>query len=203
MSARRFALTWCWLIGFTTLCRRPGSLTIVVRIGPLRMEVEPDPTGHFGFVHRFQNVSKNKPVQVAVTAYRQRGPRDFVRVRSEWIAVETASRQPDEAVASASLALTPYQAAVDLRLVRPPDDLDPDTGVLRLSRIDGRTTSVYVDRPNRRGFRLEGPSADGYYRARYEPTGDEVNPTGTTPVEFSIFDVVGQRHTASVELSTP
>ena len=86
---------------------------------------------------------------------------------------------------------------------RPPDDLDADTGVLRLRRSDGTVTSRYIDRPGRPGFTLSGPEPDGVYRVRYEPSGDELNSIGETEVEFMIYDHGGHAHHASTVLETP
>ena len=72
-------------------------------------------------------------------------------------------------------------------------DLDAESGVLRIKRDDGSSSVVYVDRPNRPGFGLVGPQPDGYYYVIYRPNGNELNRTGSTDIEFTIYDRTGQK----------
>ncbi len=175
----------------------------VARIGSHRVEAVPDDTGHFAFSFMLDRAGPGDEVAVEVTAYQQRGRRDFVQVGGQWLEAQSPSAESDKPVARASVRLTIYQSHVSLRIARPPDDLDPQTGVLRLIRLDGSATSVYLDRPGRPGFHLAGPGQVGYYEVDYEPPGDEVNVTGVTEVTFTIHDVGGQRHTMSAQLETP
>jgi len=131
------------------------------------------------------------------------GGKDYVEIGGQWLATQTFSQEPDARVAGDSLRLTAYQSVVSFRLTRPADDFDPETGVLKLRKPDGTTTSVYVNRASRRGFLLEGPEPSGYYRVLYEPRGREVAATGKTDVTFTIYDVAGQRHVEQLEIDTP
>jgi hypothetical protein len=69
--------------------------------------------------------------------------------------------------------------------------------------VNGSPTSIYLDRPHRPGFSITGPEPDGYYRIRYVPSGMELNPIGTTEVEFVVYDTAGHPHYASTTLDTP
>jgi hypothetical protein len=175
----------------------------VAMIGSQRLESEPDEFGHFTFRHRLDGVQPGREFDVRVAAYQQRGSRDFMKVGGQWLEAESPYSVADRKVAEDSIRLSIYQSLVDLRIVRPPDDLDPETGVLRIRRTDGSSTAVYINRPNRPGFIIEGPGPDGYYRVTYPPSGDELNKTGTTDVEFTIYDLAGQRHTVTKTLDTP
>jgi hypothetical protein len=183
----------------------PGGVAdyCVATIGETRTEAIADPTGHFNFSHTFKGVAAGDVVEVRVDAFRQRGGKDYVQIGGQWLATQTYSHDPDARVAGGSVRLTAYQSVVDFRLPRPADDFDPETGVLRLRRPDGVTKSIYLNRPMRRGFILEGPEPAGYYRVTYQPRGDEVATTGKTDVTFTIYDVAGQRHVERLELDTP
>ncbi len=172
-------------------------------VGRDRIEIEPDLAGHFRFSHKFDDVDPGDKIEVVATAFRQRGRRDFMQVRGRWLANESPVDRPDKAVGSDSLRLTVYQRSFELSIAQPPDVLNPATGALRIRRTDGTTTIVYVDRPHRPGFTLTGPGPDGYVHIRYLPSGDELNPSGTTDVEFVIYDVAKQPHRTVVTLDTP
>ena len=175
----------------------------VATIGSERIEAEPTPTGHFQFLHTFDNVKPGEKIRVDAVAYMQRAGRDFVRVHGQWIRTESPYDLPDAKVAWDSVNLTVYEAPIELRIPRPPDDLNPETGVLRIRRSDGSVTSVYIDRPHRPGFTMTGPEPDGHYRIHYVPKGNELNPIGTTEVELVIYDAAGNPHYASTTLQTP
>jgi len=184
---------------------RPGGIAdyCVLQIGDKRVEAIPGPYGHFDFTHTFEDVAPGAVIDVKVEAFRQRGAKDFVEIGELWMPTEAFSRDPDASVCRDKIRLTAYQSAVSFQVARPADDFDPATGVLRLRKPDGKTTSVYVNRPTRRGFILDGPEPAGYYRVRYQPRGFEVAHTGTTAVTFTIYDVGGQRHVTQLELDTP
>lgn len=175
----------------------------VVTIGDERIEVTPDLEGHFQFSHAFNRLNPGDKIKVTATAFRQRGGRDYMKIRGQWLQSDSPYEEPDRVIAGDRIKLIAYEVPIELTLVRPADDLDPETGVLRIRRTVGPTTSVFVDRPGRPGFAMTGPEPDGYYRVGYRPSGDELNPTGTTEVEFTIYDTSGQSHYASVTLETP
>ena len=172
-------------------------------IGSERTEAEPDERGHFRFSYALDRARPGEKVPVTATAYQQRGSRDHMKVRGQWLTADSPYAEPDRKVAGDSIQLTIYQTKVEMKIVRPADDLDPESGVLRLQRLDGIGPPVYMDKPGRPGFRLDGPEPNGYYRVEYQPTGEQLNPTGTTEVEFSVYDLGGQRHVVSQTLSTP
>ena len=175
----------------------------VAHVDGQRIEATPDVAGHFQFSHLFDQFAPGDKINVKATAFRQRAGRDFMNIRGEWLQSDSPYEEPDRAVCGDSVKLIVYQVPIELALVRPADDLDPDTGVLRIRRADAPTTSVFVDRPGRPGFTMTGPEPDGYYRISYQPSGKELNPTGTTDVEFTVYDTSGQPHHASVTLETP
>lgn len=172
-------------------------------VGGERIEVGFDPNGHFRFDFVFDAVAAGETIAVAAEAFRQVGGRDFINAQGEWFESQSPYEVADKQVAGDNLLLRFYRATIELPLARPADDLEPDTGVLRIRRSDGSVSSVYVDRPGRPGFELSGPDGMGFYHVRYSPTGAELNATGTTEVEFVIFDVAGQRHRVASDLPTP
>ena len=172
-------------------------------IGGERIEATPDVNGHFQFGYTLDQVGPGDRIKVKATAFRQRGGRDFMKIRGQWLQSDSPYEEPDQAIASDAIQLAVYQVPIELTLVRPADDLDPENGVLRLRRMNGLTTSVFIDRPGRPGFTITGPEPDGYYRISYQPTGNELNPVGTTEVEFTIYDTLGQPHYAHATLKTP
>lgn len=172
-------------------------------IGSDQVEAVPDAEGRFQFSRVFADLSPGQSVEARAAAHVQRGRRDYVEVRGRWLRAEGPSDDSDEVTASGAITLIAYQSEIDLRITRPADDLDPETGLLRIRRDDGQTTTVYLDRPHRPGFSLDGPDAAGYYHARYRPAGSEVNPVGTTAVEFVVNDRGGRSHRVEATIETP
>ncbi|MGB2988306.1 MAG: hypothetical protein WBE26_20745 [Phycisphaerae bacterium] len=175
----------------------------IATVGSERIEAEPNTVGHFQFTYTFDHVTPGEKVKVQATAYRQRGGRDFMRVRGRWLHSDSPYDLPDQKTAKDSIRFIVYEVPIELSMVQPPDDLEPESGVLRIRRTDGSITPVYIDRPHRPGFAITGPGADGHYRIRYTPKGAELNPIGTTDVEFVIYDTAGNPHYASTTLDTP
>jgi len=171
-------------------------------VGDERIEVEPHPAGSFRFQHTL-TAPPGTDVDVEVTAYRQRAGRDFAKIGERWVATASPYAQPDRKMARDVVTLNVYQVEVALRIPRPADDLEPESGVLRIVRDDGHVTTVYIDRPNRPGFVVTGPEPDGYYTVTYAPTADMVNRHGTTRVEFQIHDLAGHRHEHVKMIETP
>lgn len=175
----------------------------VVMIGGERLEAEPDAKGHFRFNYTLDRVRAGEKLKVTAAAFQQQDSRDFMKIGGRWLKADSPYAQPDRKVAGDAVQLTIYQTTVDMRIARPADDLDPESGVLRFQCVDGGGGPVYIDKPGRSGFRIGGPGPDGYYRLEYRPTGGQLNPTGTTDVEFTIHDLGGQRHLVSQSLNTP
>ena len=175
----------------------------VASIGADRVDSEPDLTGRFRFQHRFETAQAGQRVDIRATAFRQRGRRDSLRIGVLWVNGVSPTDDPDQPIAKDSIRFAVYQAAIELTLAGPPDDLVPETGVLTILRSDGTSTRVFIDRPNRPGFTMTGPEPDGYYRIRYVPSGAELNRTGTTQVEFLVYDVANQQHFVTTQIDTP
>jgi hypothetical protein len=175
----------------------------VAMIGGDRVEAEPDAKGHFRFSYTLDRVRAGEKLKVTATAFQQRDSRDFMKIGSRWVKADSPYAQPDRKVTGDAVQLTIYQTTLDMKIARPADDLDPESGVLRIQCLDGGGGPIYVDKPGRPGFKIGGPESDGYYRVEYRPTGGQLNPTGTTDVEFTIHDLGGQRHVVSQTLNTP
>jgi hypothetical protein len=190
-----------WLGRFVSPVGRADYL--IATIGPDRVEAAADEAGHFSFSHAFDQARPGDTIDVRAAAYRERGGRDFVKVRGRLMSSDSPYTVPDKVVARDAIRLAVYQSVVELEVIRPPDDLDAPSGVLRLRRADGSSTPVYLDRPDRRGFTMTGPEPAGVYRITYRPRGTEINATGQTDVDFTIHDTAGQRHTETVTVDTP
>lgn len=175
----------------------------VLLVGDDRHETAPDRHGHCTFGHRFEGYSPGVKVPVTAAGYLQQQSRDYMNIAGRWHRNESPYDEPDRRVAAASLTMTLYVTPIRFRLVRPPDELDPATGVLRIRRGDGTVTSVFLDQPGRPGFSFAGPDAAGYYQIEYTPRGFELNTSGTTEVTLTIHDRAGQRHEHALTLETP
>lgn len=175
---------------------------VAARFGVERIEVEPDSGGRFQFELEVPSAA-GKRVVVDVAAYRRVGRRDRVFAGGDWRRVSAETDAPDELVARDAIELDVYQSEVVLRLDRPLEPFDVESGVLRLKPTDDEVVSVYAGRSGRRGFRMTGPDGDGRFEIRYEPGGQEVRSVGVTPVEFVILDRSGLRHEVSAMIDTP
>lgn len=175
----------------------------VAMIGGERMEGEPDVNGHFQFSYTLDRVGAGDKLKVTATAFQQRDSRDYMKVGARWLKADSPYAEPDRKVAADAVNLSIYQTTVDLKIPRPADDLDPESGVLRFQCLHGGGGPVYLDKPGRPGFSIVGPGTDGYYDVEYSPLGGQLNPTGTTEVEFTIHDLGGQRHMVIQTLNTP
>ncbi|MFQ5415041.1 MAG: hypothetical protein ACE5E6_11345 [Phycisphaerae bacterium] len=175
----------------------------VARIGDDRIESTPDANGRFRFAFAFDHFRDGDIVDVRATAYRQRGHRDYMRVAGTWLQSDSPYEIQDQRVASDAITCSVYQTTIELRVPAPPDGLVPDTGVLRIRRADGTTSSVYAERAGRPGFRIARPPAHDAYAVHYRPQGNELNPTGETVAEFTIYDTTGTAHSVSAVLPTP
>ncbi len=175
----------------------------VTLIGDERMETTPDVHGYFRFSYPFAEFQPGQKIKVTTKAYRQRGGRDFMKIRGHWLQSDSPYEIRDKKVAADSIVFTVYESLIEFTVVRPPDDLDPETGVIRIRRADGTTKSVYVDKPGRPGFVMSDPGPDGFHHVTYRPRGTELNPTGTTDVTLTIYDRSGQAHHAALTVETP
>ncbi len=175
----------------------------LVTIGTERIQVEPDVAGHFRFSYMFDDVQPGDQIEVQVKVFREYGHRDFMNINGQWIQSDSPFDPADELLARDTIRLTVYDTTVELSLRGISKELDPETGVLRILRSDEAVRSVFIDRPHRPGFLMEGPDAAGVCRIRYRPRSREINPTGETTFEFEIHDVAGRRYTTSRTIETP
>src|SRR3972149_89691 len=129
--------------------------------GGERVEAEPDAKGHFRFSYPLDRVRAGEKLKVTATAFQQRDSRDFMKIGGRWLKADSPYAQPDRKVAGDAVQLTIYQTIVDMKIARPADDLDPESGVLRFQCADGGSGPIYVDKPGRPGFNLGGPDPDG------------------------------------------
>ena len=190
--------------GFRRFVHPQGLADYCVTLaGNDRIEANPDADGCFRFSIPFENVQPGDKIKLTTTAYRQRAGRDFMKLRGQWLHSDSPYELADKKMANDSIVFTVYELPIEFTIAQPPDDFDAETGVLRIRRADGSSTSVYHDRTGRPGFTLSGPDPGGLYTVRYRPTGNQLNPTGTTEVEFAIYDRSGQPHRKSQTIETP
>ena len=181
-----------------------GSADYAVALaGSERIEAEFDEQGHVTFSYPFDSMNAGDVVRMRVAAYRLRGSRDWMKISGEWLRNDSPYDSPDRRVARDSITLEVYEAPIELAVARPPDGFDLQTAVLKISRKDGAIRSVYIDRPTRPGFTaIETPDND-HLRIRYLPSGADLNPTGTTEVEFTVYDMAGRLYRVAETLTTP
>ncbi len=168
-----------------------------------RIEVEPDSAGRFQFSYRFDHAEPGEQIDVHLTAYRQRGSRDFMNVQGRWLRSANPGDQPDQKVAADAIQMTLYLAPIELAIEQPPDEFDPNTGVLRFDPSSRKVNSIYVNRPDRPGFTLTRPNAEGFCIVHYQPKGNELNASGETKVHFLVYDVAGNPHDVTRTFKTP
>jgi hypothetical protein len=175
----------------------------VAMVGTDRIEVEPDIDGYFQFSYPFDGLQPGQEIRLWAALYRQRGGRDFMKIRGRWMQSDSPYEQRDQRIGSDAITLTVYEVPIEFTMVRPPVDLDPETGVMRIRRSDGSIVRVYIDKPGRPGFTITGPDPEGYYRIGYVPSGNDLNPSGTTEVTLTIYDRTGTPHEAAQTIETP
>ncbi len=175
----------------------------VAMIDSERIEASADIDGRFHFSCTFSNTMQDDARTVRVTAYRQRGGRDFMKVRDQWMQSDSPYEMADRRVAVDSIVLGFYDRPIEIRIPRLTDELDAMTGVMRILKPGGTPTSVFVDRPHRPGFTLTGPDGDGHRVAQYVPTSEQLNPTGITEVVFQIEDIAGKAYEHRLTIDTP
>jgi hypothetical protein len=175
----------------------------VASIGDQRVLCEADLQGHFRFEQRLPRARPGDEIEVVATAYRQHGTRDFIQVGDSWLHGESPIDAADDKVCSDSITLRVYQARVEMHLAAGAAPMDFESGKLELTKHDGSVTSVFIDRPGRRGFVASGPDQAGGYTVVYLPDGDELNPSGRTPARFTVYDLAGHRHSVEMMVPTP
>lgn len=175
----------------------------VFSIGGERVEAEIDEAGGFKTEFNFADAEDGRQVEVVASAYSTQDDRDFMQIAGKWLQTESPYNKPDRRIASASVLLNVYQSVVRFKLPKPEDAYDMGTGKLTFRCEGDRLVSVFEHRPPRNGFEISDENADGSRWVAYLPTGDQLNPSGTTDVEFSIYDVAGNRMTFTETLQTP
>lgn len=172
-------------------------------VGPNRLAVEFDDRGHFGFVYPFDSYAAGDVVKVTVTAFAVRGDRDWMKIGGEWLQNESPYDSADRRVAGDSITFHVYEAPIELSVPQASNSLDMQTGVLKIRRTDGAERSVYEQRATRLGFTVFTVPEDGTQQIRYVPDGDDLNPNGTTEVEFTVYDRAGRLYRVADTLTTP
>ncbi|UCG16889.1 MAG: hypothetical protein JSV19_02410 [Phycisphaerales bacterium] len=189
------------------LAKRPLDPTgiadyCVLQIDDTRFVAQPDLDGHFRFAHTLRSGTPDTVIKASATAYRTMGRPDLPLTGAQLGEPAGPVDEPDEKVAADSVRLVLYQARIVLELQETPSRLDFASGRMQIRKADGTTTSVYGDQPDRPGFRAAGP-ADGRYTITYEPRAEELNPIGTTEIEFTVYDQTGRCHEVTATLDTP
>lgn len=172
-------------------------------IGKDRVEAELDEAGGFKADYMFDGFESGAQIEVIADAFATQNDRDFMKISGKWLQTESPYNKPDKRVASGRMVLTAYQTVVRFKLPKPEHAYDMGTGKLTFRRSAGGNVSVFENRPPRTGFEISPENADGSRWVAYLPTGDQLNPTGTTDVEFTIYDVAGNRMTFTDTLETP
>ncbi len=168
-----------------------------------RIEVGPDTNSAFLFTHRLAGVTSGQVVAVEVAAHQTRGSKDYMKIRGTWRRSISAAEEPDELVARDSIKLHIYQSRIDYRFANPQVDLDWSTARLVITRSDEKVSSVFMDRPARPGFTMNGPDQNGYYSIQYFPLADQINKIGTTRAALKVLDVNGLEQSHEFEFDTP
>ncbi len=168
-----------------------------------RIEVGPDINSAFLFTHRLAGVKPGQVVAVEVAAHQTRGSKDYMKIRGTWRRSVRAAEDPDELVARDSIKLRIYQSRIDYRFAKPQVDLDWSTARLVITKSDEKVSTVFMDRPARPGFTMNGPDQNGYYLIQYFPLADQVNKTGTTRAALKVLDVNGLEQSHEIEFDTP
>jgi hypothetical protein len=174
----------------------------VFTVGDATFDAELDDSGAFLSTYELVDHRPGDVVAVEATAYRQQGARDHMLIAGEWVSNESPRNPPDQRVANDRVNLRIYQAQVAIAIPPIADGLDPITGRMVFRRETLGDTVVYAHRPPRDGFTLTEQPGGGSL-VEYTPTGSQLNPTGTTRVDFTIHDFAGNRHEYHQILETP
>ena len=172
-------------------------------VGSDRVEADIDERGGFHAEYSIDRARPGETIRVSATAYRQREGRDYMKIAGSWLQNQSPNNKPDRKVVGASVKLFVYQSHIRFELPRSADEYDFSTAQMVIRRADGSHTVVYEHRPPRIGFTRTHREEGGGWWIDYSPSGDEVNPTGTTEVEFSIYDLAGNRHFFKKTIETP
>ena len=164
---------------------------------------ELDPHGKYTLSYRMPEEWADREIRVRATAYRRYGRRDHMVVGGELPQVDSTADPSDRVIARDSITMLVYQPTLELALTPGADAFDFDTGRLVLRKADGTACSVVRARPPVGGFTVEGPDDNGTFTVRYEPTCGQVNLTGTTQAEFTVWDLAGHQHRHQAEILTP
>lgn len=144
-----------------------------------------------------------RPLVLRAGAYRERGERDVMDFNGQLLRKESPIDVADQKIASATLKLHVYQSSVSMRILPDPAGYKWETGKLLLYADPERPAEVRVARDYRKGFRVDGPTADGAFVISYEPAAGQVKRTGTTRVVFTVLNAAGSEHRQEIWLSTP
>jgi hypothetical protein len=177
----------------------------VWEFGPEYQVTRVDAEGRFHCTHAFTQVppAGADDVLVRVTAYRQRRRQDAIVIGDELVHAADPYDLPDAVVASDKLHLRVYQAQVrfDVPPASPP--LVWETAMLTFERDSAAAAVVRPQRLGRPGFAVIRAEGEPNTVIAYEPTADQVNPTGWTRVTLLVRDEDGQEHLFKQTIPTP
>ena len=168
-----------------------------------RIEVGPDINSEFLFGHRLDGVEPGSTIDVTSAAYQVNGSKDYMKIRGRWRRSMNAVDEPDKMVARDSIKLRIYQSRIDHRFRGPQVDLDWATARLIIRRGEENVSTVFMDRPHRPGFTMNGPDREGFFHIQYYPLAEQVNKTGATRAALKVRDVNGLEQSYHFEFATP
>jgi hypothetical protein len=172
-------------------------------IGAERVETGLNDSGGFDATYTFDDVRAGDKVAVTASAYRTNGTRDRMKIAGDWMDNDSPYDERDKQVARATVHLIAYQRPIRFVLPKRADAFDFATAQLVIRRDDGRNSTVYQHRPPRQGFVVSPDDAGDGFQVAYLPTGDQLNPSGTTEVELSVYDQAGNRQVFTQTIDTP
>ncbi len=173
----------------------------IVNIGSEQIEANLDERGHFGFSHEI-GPRDGVTLPITATAYRSQGLRDRMKIGGRWINADDPYDPTDTLVATAGMELFIYKTSVDWQLKHTGNQLKMETGRLEILKEDAPARSIYHKSRTPGGFDASA-STETEYRVLYEPTWDEINRSGTTPIRFLVYDTNDIQHEFLAAISTP
>lgn len=161
--------------------------------------------GHlYRVVRRFEAGDQPRSYVVRATAYMIRQDDDwyFDRDTQKWVFHLTQIDKYDQDVGAAKLEIICYRPEV--RMTIPARGREIKDLTLTLTKDDGVRTvrRLGADGDNAR-LRAIGPDRKGNYDVRYEPTWQEVNRVGKTPVEVVVSYTDGTQELNRTQIDTP
>ncbi|MCG3137669.1 MAG: hypothetical protein HJJLKODD_01518 [Phycisphaerae bacterium] len=175
----------------------------VLLMGGERYETRPNIDDRFEFEIPLGEVASGQRVTLQAEAYLQQDKRDYMKIAGRWLRTESTSDIPDDKVADGHLRLEIYQCRICYRFAAPSQPLDWSLARLTLTRHDGSSSDIFVQKEDRPGFVVVGPDQAGELELQYEPTIEQINRTGTTSAVLAVHDLQGQLHRFAWDFPTP